>query len=297
MTRVAPLSALISAIMMALVLLAAPAPAAALEGTGRQLLQAAPVRCNLALCFALDESGSVGQADYSFIVNGLGDEVKAGVFGASSEFSAVEFASSAVLSLAPASPAMRTAVQTGDAIKAFTYSGGSTDTALAIDLCRQQGFLAATNLPKVILLFSDGFPNSESLTTAAANTAKAAGINMATVAFGSFGTTGAAYMASLASTSSITNLPLAYTAPTATDLVAALDSIATSLCAQIQPQPDPDCRANGKTDGVLNKNFICFQQRNDKFKTLCIEPDDAQERVEVTQVGRATWGRCAPTRR
>ena len=143
----------------------------------------------LDIYFVMDESGSVGSSNYQlmkqFVYNTVNefdigaDETQVGVISFSS-YAQVQF----YLNTYHDKSALLTAINN------LPYSGGSTDTAAALNLLEQSGFTSANGgrpltqaIPRVAVVITDGRSGGD--TAAAAQSAHDAGITILAVGIGS----------------------------------------------------------------------------------------------------------------
>ena len=140
----------------------------------------------------MDESGSVGFSNYQ--------QVKAFVHNTVDEFTigpdetqvgVISYSSSARFRIYLNSYNDKASLLT--AIDNLPYSGGLTDTAEAIDLLQEQGFLPiyggrheSQAIPRVGVVITDGYSNNFHATIAAAQDAHTEGITMVAVGIGNY---------------------------------------------------------------------------------------------------------------
>ena len=140
--------------------------------------------------FVMDESGSVGSTNYQqmkqFVYNTVNefdigpDDTQVGI---------ISYSSSARGRIYLNTYHDKSSLLT--AINSLPYSGGSTDTAAAIDLLRQSGFTSTNGgrpesqaIPRVGIVITDGYSNSFSETVTAAQNAHDDDITLFAVGIG-----------------------------------------------------------------------------------------------------------------
>ena len=139
----------------------------------------------------MDESGSVGSTNYQSMKQFVRNTVDEFNIGADqTQVGVISYSGSARVRFYLNSYHDKSALLT--AIDNLPYSGGTTDTAGAIDLLRQQGFTEANGgrpqtqaIPRVAVVITDGRSNSYSATITAAQNAHDEDITIFAVGIGS----------------------------------------------------------------------------------------------------------------
>lgn len=148
--------------------------------------------------------------------------VIAAVGGSGSSFLVAAF-SSGVTSVVPWTPKAGMTAEVVNAVRSYAPSGGGTAMEAALAFCASQ--LAGTSgaNTRVIILVTDGVPDDQSTTLAAAAAAKGAGIKLATVGVGN---ADSAFLAQLA-----TSTGYAFSALFDYAAVGLASEVAAALCA------------------------------------------------------------------
>jgi len=166
------------------------------------------------LGFALDGSGSVSGANYNLLRTGLSDAMAAISADGTIEITVVAYGSNSAIIVAPTLLTAATLPGIQNAILNHAKVGGGTDTAGAITTLANQMIGSSNYLPSltsIINLATDGAPNSQSASVAAAVAAFTAGIDALSIeAIGSGVNSGTALnnMAAIAFPDTVTILPL-----------------------------------------------------------------------------------------
>jgi len=123
------------------------------------------------LVVVLDSSGSVGAANYVTAKSFVVQLATAFTVNAPSRFSLIAYSSTAIVTI-PLNNGM-SPTQINTAINNHAYQAGGTGTASAIHAAINQITSSNRNVPKNIVVLTDGQSNSQAQTIAAANTAYA----------------------------------------------------------------------------------------------------------------------------
>jgi receptor-type tyrosine-protein phosphatase Q len=142
--------------------------------------------------FILDESGSVGNSNYQQMKAFVHNTVDEFTIGADeTQVGVLSYSSSATFRFYLNTYHNKASLLT--AIDNLPYSGGGTNTAGAINLLRQDGFLSiyggrhqSQAIPRVGVVITDGYSSNFSATVSAAQSAHAEGIIMTAVGIGNY---------------------------------------------------------------------------------------------------------------
>lgn len=138
---------------------------------------------SVSVVFVMDESGSVSSSNFLLEKQGFINALNSVPTDGGVEVSAIGFASSSSVLVNPTVLTSSSLASVKTALENNSQSGGSTAMDSAINTAAN--LLANSTAPsKIICLATDGYPNSASATTVAANNAKALSINLAPIGIG-----------------------------------------------------------------------------------------------------------------
>jgi pimeloyl-ACP methyl ester carboxylesterase len=165
-------------------------------------------QANVSVAFVLDESGSINRDDFELETQGFINALSTLPANGNIEISIIGFSDSAdvltgagnVLLTSDGSNTLQQALSNNGK---YGKSGGGTDMTKAIETASQV-LLNSSAPSKIICLATDGEPNNESSTTAAAASAKGAGIILAPIGVGLY-SSGKTFLDSIASNPPVPN--------------------------------------------------------------------------------------------
>ncbi len=216
------------------------------------------------LGFLLDESGSVGTANYTLLKNGLAAALSGLPTNGTVEITVVSFASGVQTIVAPTVLTAGNLVAIQNTIKADVYTGGNTDTAGGITTIKNlmvgSANFASPGTVSLINIATDGAPNttglsaaaSQAAAVAAAQAAFAAGIDaisLEAIGSGVSSASALANMAAMAGPGPVTILPVnstnipyplngSFVVPVS-NFEAFGEVIAAKVVASVTPVPEP----------------------------------------------------------
>ena len=142
--------------------------------------------CNseIDVLFLLDSSGSVGQSNFTIMLNFVSDVIDEFVIGEqAAEFGVITFANEAQVDIRLAE--LDTHGEFRQALNAIGYRATRTNTAQAIDLAVEELSVRGRLLvPNVLLVLTDGLSNEPPKTLTAAADARSAGSRIITLGIG-----------------------------------------------------------------------------------------------------------------
>lgn len=138
---------------------------------------------SVSVTFVMDESGSVSSSNFLLEKQGFINALNSVPTDGGVEVSAIGFASSSSVLVNPTVLTSSSFAGVKSALENNSQSGGGTAMDSAINTAANL-LVNSTAPSKIICLATDGYPNSASATTVAANNAKALGINLAPIGIG-----------------------------------------------------------------------------------------------------------------
>lgn len=236
------------------------------------IAQAAP---SVSVVFVLDESGSVSTSNFNLETQGFQQALNSLSLDGSIEVSVVGFSSSVTTIVNKSVLTAATLSSIDDALannpknSGGTYMSGAISTSTSI-------LLGSTAPTKVICLATDGEPNSQYNTTAAADSAKASGITLTPVGIGLY-SSGESYLNSIASNPPIAN-PDNFTDFATVVTNVCVGVTASALNIDITPEVvDFGVSATGDTQCSLNETVTVenLSTNTAQITGISIEGEDA----------------------